>query len=95
MHGREDPRTGVRMSWEGWDRLLGPDLVEAARACPNRVSSLADLQTFRAFRGDVAAGLAWIQGLPLDRLAGLLDTVTGRVRADLVEAWEVAENEAQ
>lgn len=81
--------------WAGWRSLLGDEVIDAARACRHRVSSLDDLATFRGYRPDPAGGVAWLRSLPAPRLAGLLDTVTGVGRLDLVEAWKVAKNEAQ
>ncbi len=76
------------MTWESLEGLLGHDLVEQARACPAPVCDRADLDRFRSYRADRAAGVVWMTGLPVDRLAGLLRLLAGEVRADLARTWE-------
>lgn len=76
------------MTWGALEGLVGRDLVEQARACPAPICDPADLDRFRSYRADRAAGVAWMTGLPVDRLAGLLRLLTGEVRADLARTWE-------
>ena len=76
------------MTWEALSGLLGADVVELARACPVPVCDESDLDRFRSYRLDQKAGVAWLRGLPVDRLAGLLRLLTGEVRADLTRAWD-------
>jgi hypothetical protein len=68
--------------------LVGRDLIEQALACPVPVCDEADHDRFRSYRADQSAGVAWLQGLPVDRLAGLLRLLLGEVRHDLTRSWE-------
>ena len=79
------------MTWDALADLVGRDLVEQARACPVPVCDEADLDRFRSYRADQSAGVAWLRGLPVDRLAGLLRLLLCEVRRGLTRSWEDAD----